>query len=295
MDNDVKKPVSRSAVWPLLFALLTAIFTASMIFIADFQFLKGARSEDDVELRSESNATTNENEVVKRRRRVREVRPSECDEKATLNITGPIADLVPSVRASISNVNSRYSSHFERLDEFPLQGCPDDFNLTYIDFRNSHRDRVFSVAMNPTVKAGDTVKVVLGKPTFETELKKSFHELIGIWHAAYLGERIQYASLPKWNATTKTISHAGNPTFVVRRDGKNGPVLYRDKVANGGICQGFYWAAGSDSMQGLPVGTKLFVEVTHDTGDLFGKLTDSKTLVITEELEPPFPDDEDVE
>jgi hypothetical protein len=156
-------------------------------------------------------------------------------------------------------------------EEFPLEVATKDFGAAFLDIQDQGGERVASIILTrPLMERFRDTFIRLDKPTFQTRIHRNWM----IDHAAWIGDEVKYASLPRWNRRTNRLTEAAPPRLEIRLRGESEkPPLVTQTMDNGGVCRGCRWFAFVDLPEDVPKGTELSIRIMHDTGDLFGKLT----------------------
>lgn len=202
------------------------------------------------------------------------------------HLSGLVPRLIPDAHVKVFLIPTltREPEHSLAVNKFPVTVRSEDFTAVYLDFENEEQKRVLSVvvgpkANGPKIDKGGAINVSLNRPKFKTFVGRLFLSDFAIRHTAFAGEGVQYATLPKWNAALDTIVAADDPTIVIRKQDADGTVLFSGKMEQGSICTGFAWYVVPALPDSIADGTPLQIEITHETGDLFGDLKETQSFV----------------
>ena len=199
-----------------------------------------------------------------------------------LALAGPLAALIPEYRVSLtSSLSVTDKLMGGRVKEFPIRLPTAKFGAAFIEFTDTDGRRALSVLFDkPLFEGNRDVTLSLDKPT----LKLSIHgeRELQIHHWAWVSEKVCYADMPKWNEKTKRLVLAGNPVLEVARDKAPNQVIITHKMHGG--CMGFGWIGFIELPDEVKNGETVIVTVTHDTGDLWGKMSVTSRHKVQEQV-----------
>lgn len=195
----------------------------------------------------------------------------------TVHLSGLVPKLIPDAHVEVHLIGSqsREPEHSLAVNQFPISCRPGRSIGLYLDFEDEKPKRILSVAVGPKIDSSRPITIALNRPKLETLVGHLFLSEFAVRHRVLAGDKVLYATLPKWNRASDSIVAASDPTITIRRSDRDGPVVYSGKMEQGGICTGFEWHMIPPLPESLADGTQLHIEVTHDTGDLFGHLKDT--------------------
>jgi hypothetical protein len=190
-----------------------------------------------------------------------------------LSLSGTLPALIPEYRVSLISSLPRYSGYefVARVKEFPIRLPAAKFGAAFIDVTDTDGHRAFSILFDRLLFQDDRDATLrLDKPTLGLSIRGG--RALRIHHCAWIAEKVCYGDMPNWNEKEKRLACARRPIVVITRDNAPSRTLVTETMRAGGFCYGCGWFAFPELPRDIKNGETVIVTVSHDTGDLWGRL-----------------------
>jgi hypothetical protein len=206
-------------------------------------------------------------------------------------LSGKVAELVGQHRACL--FNGAGPIFFGNVKDFPITlpvaklilpppNKSGKLGAVFMEFKDPTDTRTLSIVVGgPLFASHKDVTIRLDRPALATTVGPTYNGLhMRVTHCAQPEKDVWYRDLPNWNRESKHLTRAKEPLIEIRLSDQPNRVLLNKRMQSDKLCHSDGWSTIFDIPPDVQNGRTLIITVTHDTGDLWGKISNTKNYVV---------------